>query len=177
MAASLPELPAARRAALAAKAGVAPADAALVVDRGLDGLVGAAIERGADPRLALARAANELAADIEAARALDPAAFTALLRMEADRRLTATQAKSVLAELLASGGDPVEIAAAAGYEALGGGVLAEAVDAAVAAHPAEWARLQGGEQKLMGFFVGKVMAATRGRADGRAVTEALRTRL
>ncbi|HYX44722.1 MAG TPA: Asp-tRNA(Asn)/Glu-tRNA(Gln) amidotransferase subunit GatB [Acidimicrobiales bacterium] len=177
VAASLPQLPAARRAALAARAGVTPAEAALVVDRGLDGLVEAAIEGGADPRLALARAANELTADLEGARALDPNAFTALLRMEADRRLTATQAKSVLAELLAKGGDPEQIAAAAGYEALGGDVLAETVDAAVAAHPAEWARLRGGEQKLMGFFVGKVMAATRGRADGRAVTEALRARL
>jgi aspartyl-tRNA(Asn)/glutamyl-tRNA(Gln) amidotransferase subunit B len=177
VAGALPALPAARRAALAAKAGVTPAEAALVVDRGLDGLVEAAIEGGADPRLALARAANELAADLDAARALDPAAFTELLRMEADRRLTATQAKAVLAELLASGGDPVEIAKAAGYEALGGDVLLEAVEAAVAAHPAEWARLQGGEQKLMGFFVGKVMAATKGRADGRAVTEALRARL
>jgi aspartyl-tRNA(Asn)/glutamyl-tRNA(Gln) amidotransferase subunit B len=177
VAAGLPTLPAARRAALAAKAGVTAAETALVVDRGLDGLVDAAIEGGADPRLALARAANELAADLDAARALDPTAFAALLRMEADRRLTATQAKSVLAELLASGGDPAQIAAAAGYEALGGDVLAEAVDTAVAAHPAEWARLKGGEQKLMGFFVGKVMAATRGRADGRAVTEALRARL
>ncbi|HWC09868.1 MAG TPA: Asp-tRNA(Asn)/Glu-tRNA(Gln) amidotransferase subunit GatB [Acidimicrobiales bacterium] len=174
---TLPVLPAARRESLAAKAGVAPAEVALVVDRGLDDLVEAVIDGGADPRLALARAANELAADLDRARALDPAAFTALLRMEADRRLTATQAKSVLAELLSSGGDPAEIAAAAGYEALGGDVLAEAVDAAVAAHPAEWARLRDGEQKLMGFFVGKVMAATRGRADGRAVTEALRTRL
>jgi aspartyl-tRNA(Asn)/glutamyl-tRNA(Gln) amidotransferase subunit B len=177
VAASLPLLPSARRAALAAKAGVTPPEVALVVDRGLDGLVEAAVDAGADPRLALARAGNELAADLERARVLDPAAFTALLRMEGDRRLTATQAKSVLAELLASGGDPEEIAAAAGYEALGGDVLAEAVDAAVAAHPGEWARLRHGEQKLMGFFVGKVMAATRGRADGKAVTDALRARL
>ncbi len=116
-------------------------------------------------------------ADLDAARRLVPAAFTALLRMEAERRLTATQAKAVLAELLASGGDPAGIAAAEGVEALADDVLASAVDAAVAAHPAEWERLTGGEQKLMGFFVGKVMAATRGRADGRAVTEALRARL
>jgi aspartyl-tRNA(Asn)/glutamyl-tRNA(Gln) amidotransferase subunit B len=174
---TLPVLPAERRAELAAKAGVAPADVALVVDRGLDHLVAAAIDQGAEPRLALARAANEVAADLQAALSLDPSGFAALLRMEEDGQLTATQAKQVLAELLAHGGDPAEIAKARGFEALGGDTLAAAVDAAVAAHPAEWERLAGGEQKLIGFFVGKVMAATSGRADGKAVTQLLRQRL
>jgi aspartyl-tRNA(Asn)/glutamyl-tRNA(Gln) amidotransferase subunit B len=177
VAATLPMLPAARRAELAAKAGVAPPDVALVVDRGLDRLVEAAIDGGADPRLALARAANEVAADLQAGLSLDPGAFTGLLRMEADGRLTATQAKQVLSELLAHGGDPAAIAEARGFEALGGDTLAAAVDAAVAAHPAEWERLAGGEQKLLGFFVGKVMAATAGRADGKAVTGLLRERI
>ncbi|HEX2273105.1 MAG TPA: Asp-tRNA(Asn)/Glu-tRNA(Gln) amidotransferase subunit GatB, partial [Acidimicrobiales bacterium] len=177
VAATLPALPASRRAQLAAKAGVAPADVALVVERGLDRLVEAAIDQGADARLALARAANEVAADLEAGLSLDPVAFAALLGMEADGRLTATQAKQVLSELLARGGDPGEIAKARGFEALGGDTLAAAVDAAVAAHPAEWERLAAGEQKLIGFFVGKVMAATAGRADGKAVTQLLRQRL
>ncbi|HEV3401415.1 MAG TPA: Asp-tRNA(Asn)/Glu-tRNA(Gln) amidotransferase subunit GatB [Acidimicrobiales bacterium] len=177
VAATLPMLPAARRAELASKAGVAPPDVALVVDRGLDRLVEAAIDGGADPRLALARAANEVAADLQAGLSLDPGAFAGLLRMEADGRLTATQAKQVLSELLAHGGDPAEIAEARGFEALGGDTLAAAVDAAVAAHPAEWERLAAGEQKLLGFFVGKVMAATAGRADGKAVTRLLRERI
>ncbi len=177
VAATLPELPAARRAALAAKAGVAPGDVALVVEQGLDRLVEAAIDGGADPRLALARAANEVAADLDAGLVVDPAAFTALLQMESQRRVTPTQAKQVLAELLANGGDPARIAADHGFEALADDALQEAVDAAVAAHPREWARFSGGDHKLTGFFVGKVMAATGGRADGRAVTAALRSRL
>jgi len=177
VAAALPALPSHRRAALAAKAGVTPGDVALVVDQGLDSLVSSAIDAGADPRLALARAANEVAADLTAGLVLDPAAFTALLRMESERRVTATQAKQVLATLLADGGDPAEIAAALGFEALADDVLESAVAAAVAAHPREWERFAGGDQKLTGFFVGKVMAATGGRADGRAVTAALRARL
>jgi aspartyl-tRNA(Asn)/glutamyl-tRNA(Gln) amidotransferase subunit B len=96
--------------------------------------------------------------------------------MEGDGRLTATQAKAVLAELVAAGGDPEEIARAKGFEALGGDVVAGAVDAAIAAHPGEWERYAGGEAKLAGFFVGKVMAATAGKADGKAVTALLRAR-
>ena len=146
---------------------------ATVVQLGLDGLVTAAIQAGADGRLALNRAANELAHKAVP----DTESFVKVLRMEGDGRLTATQAKAVLAELAASGGDPEAIAAAKGFEALEGDVVAAAVDAAIAANPGEWERYAGGEAKLAGFFVGKVMAATKGKADGKAVTALLRERL
>ena len=173
--AALPVLPADRRASLAAAAGVAAHDpaVAIVVQQGLDGLVAAAIEAGVEGRLAMSRAANELANRT----APEPAAFVHVLRMEGDGRLTATQAKAVLGEVVASGGDPEGIARAKGFEALGGDVVAAAVDAAIAAHPGEWHRYAAGEAKLAGFFVGKVMAATRGKADGKAVTALLAERL
>jgi aspartyl-tRNA(Asn)/glutamyl-tRNA(Gln) amidotransferase subunit B len=173
--AALPALPAERRAALAAAAGVPGGDPSLatVVQQGLDELVTAAVAAGADGRLALNRAANELAN-----RTVPEAgAFAAVLKMEAGGALTATQAKAVLAEMVATGGDPAEIARAKGFEALEGDAVAAAVDAAIAAHPGEWERYAGGEAKLGGFFVGKVMAATKGKADGKAVTAILRDRL
>ena len=175
--ASLPALPAERRVTLASRAGVAPADVATVVSLGLDGLVTSAIEAGADARLALARASNEVAADIGRAPSLDVGAFARVLVMEGEGRLTATQAKQVLGELLASGGDPEGIARAHGFEAMGDDALASVVDEVIAAHPAEAERLRGGESKLTGFFVGKVMAVTAGKADGKAVTRLLRERL
>jgi aspartyl-tRNA(Asn)/glutamyl-tRNA(Gln) amidotransferase subunit B len=173
---ALPALPAGRRAALLAAAGLdasAAAAVATVVQHGLDGLVLTAIEAGVDGRLAVNRAANELASGVPP----DPAAFVAVLKMESAGRLTATQAKAVLAELVASGGDPEAIAVARGFEALDGDVVAGAVDAAIAASPGEWARYAGGEAKLAGLFVGKVMAATKGKADGKAVTALLQERL
>lgn len=173
--AALPALPADRRLALAQVAGVPATEAAVgtVVAQGLDDLVTAAVGAGADGRLALNRAANELAHK----PAPDAAAFAKVLVMEGEGRLTATQAKAVLAEVVAGGGDPEEIARARGFEALGDDVVAGAVDAAIAAHPGEWERYAGGEAKLAGFFVGKVMAATSGKADGKAVTALLRERL
>ncbi len=44
----------------------------------------------------------------------------------------------------------------------------------VAAHPEEWKRYVEGEDKLVGFFTGEVMRATKGRADGKAVAAELR---
>ena len=169
----LPELPAARRARLADAAGVAPAAAALVVELDLDDLVHAAIAAGGDARVALNRAGNEVAADIDAARRLDEGAFASLVRMESAGELTPTQAKQVLAQLLAEGGDPAEIAKARGFEAMAAGALESIVDQLIAEHPDEWERFKGGNGKMKGFFVGKVMAATNKQANGKDVNALL----
>ncbi|MHB8670116.1 MAG: Asp-tRNA(Asn)/Glu-tRNA(Gln) amidotransferase subunit GatB [Acidimicrobiales bacterium] len=157
-----------------------PASVALLVERGLDELVLGAIDAGVDARLALTRAANELAALPEQdVRRLGVGGFAKVLRMEASGALTSTQAKQVLAALVAPGApaDPEAIARSLGFEALGSDALTAALEEAIAAHPGEWARLGEGDAKLMGFFVGKVMAATAKKADGKAVTAAIRSRL
>jgi aspartyl-tRNA(Asn)/glutamyl-tRNA(Gln) amidotransferase subunit B len=140
-----------------------------VVDLGLDPLVLAAAAAGVPPGLALARTANEAANDAEAARNLDVESYVALLSLEADGSLTPTQSKAVLAEMLAQGGHPADIAAAKGYEAMSEDSLVTAVADVVAAYPDEWARYCDGDQKVGGMLIGKVMGATKGQADGKAV--------
>ena len=174
--AELPVLPAERRTALADAAGVAhntPA-VAIAVERRLDGLAVAAIAAGGDPLRVLTHVEHNLA--VEGAEGLDPAGLAALVSMETAGELTATQAKDVLAEMVATGGDPAAIAKAKGYEAMGADDLATAVDGVISANPDQWARFVDGEGKLMGFFVGEVMRATKGQADGKAVTALLRQR-
>jgi aspartyl-tRNA(Asn)/glutamyl-tRNA(Gln) amidotransferase subunit B len=145
-----------------------------VVDLGLDDLVTAAVAAGVSAGLALARTANEAATDAPGARRLDPGDYVALLTMEASGSLTATQAKAVLADLLAAGGgDPAALAKARGFEAMSEDSLVTAVAEAVAAHPDEWERYRQGEDKLAGFFTGKVMKATKGQADGKSVAAEL----
>ena len=60
------------------------------------------VEKGAEARLAVARAANELAASPEAARSLEPEAFRALLAMEAELR----QSRAYLAARMAGPDTP-----------------------------------------------------------------------
>ncbi|MGH9079468.1 MAG: Asp-tRNA(Asn)/Glu-tRNA(Gln) amidotransferase subunit GatB, partial [Acidimicrobiales bacterium] len=182
---TLGPMPATRRAHLIGlldEAGRVPGpqldQVATVVDLGLDPLVVAAVAGGVRPRLALARTANEVATDPEAARHLDPEPYVALLHMEAAGTLTVTQAKAVLADLLAAGGgDPSAMAAARGFEAMSDESLVATVAGVVAAHPGEWSRYRDGDEterkKLSGFFVGHVMRATGGQADGKAVTTEL----
>jgi aspartyl-tRNA(Asn)/glutamyl-tRNA(Gln) amidotransferase subunit B len=147
-----------------------------VVDLGLDGLVIAAHDEGADFRLALARAANEAAAKPEAALLLEPSAFASLVSLESSAALSATQAKQVLAEMLEGGGDPSAIAARLGFEALADDEVARILDAIVAANPAEWTRFLDGDEKVTQFFLGQVMRSTKGRANGKVVAEELARR-
>ncbi len=171
VAAELPPMPAARRHRLAEAAGVDTADVALVVERSLDDLSLAAIEAGADAGRVLVHATQNLS---EEAAALDPAAFAELVLMETGGDLTATQAKQVLADMVGSGRPPAEIAAERGFEAMDSGDLHSIVDGIVESHPDEWRRFVEGDQKVMGFFVGQVMKATQGQADGKAVSARLR---
>jgi aspartyl-tRNA(Asn)/glutamyl-tRNA(Gln) amidotransferase subunit B len=185
---SLPLLPGDRRQALSAATGwtadttdvgLAPnADQIVtVVDQELDALVLDTVALGGDARRAINRAANELAgATPDMVGRLTAANFAALLQLETDGKLTSTQAKAVLADMLDSGGNPAEIASTKGFEALDTSVLEGLVDELIAAHPAEFARLQGGDPKVAGFFVGAAMKRSGGKADGKAVTALLRSR-
>ena len=182
VAASVGPMPAERRAKLAALFGPGPVgharadQIATVVEHRLDELVTAAAGAGVDSALALARTSNEASSAPDAARLLDVPAFIALLRMEQDKKLSATQSKAVLIDMLENGGDPAEIARRRGFEALETGSLETVVADVLAAHPEAWLRYQAGEDKLVGFFTGEVMKATKGRADGEAVAAELRRR-
>jgi aspartyl-tRNA(Asn)/glutamyl-tRNA(Gln) amidotransferase subunit B len=179
---SLGPMPADRRATLVAALGGDPSAAEVdqinaVVDLGLDDLVNAASDAGAPASLALVRAANEVAAQSEAGSRLDAGAFASLLTMEAGGTLSATQSKAVLGALLErGGGDPAAVATEMGFEAMAAGSLAAVVDEVVAANPGEWARFVDGDDKLMGFFTGKVMEATAKKANGKDVAAELRRR-
>ena len=178
VAAALPPMPAERRARVAEASGL-PTDSdgvVTVVRLDLDGFVVAAAGAGADAALAVRRLVNEAAADVERARHLDPDAFCRLLLMEGKGELTTAQARDVLRHLLAEGGDPVSIAQHLGFEAMSGDAVAAAVDEVIAANPSEWDRFVHGEDKLQGLFVGKIKAATQGKADLKAVAALLRDR-
>ena len=109
---------------------------------------------GHRPRLALARAANEVAAEGEAGLAL-PADVVRRAARTSRRSgaLSATQSKAVLNELVAAGGgDPAALAKEMGFEALGADTLAAVVADVVAAHPDEWERYVEGDDKLSGVL-------------------------
>ena len=63
-----------------------------------------------------------------------------------------------------------------GFEAMDTGELDALLDGIIAANPDEWERFCGGDGKVTGFFVGQIMKATQGKADGKVVTALLNSR-
>ena len=173
---SLPMLPAARRERLAAASGLAVDSeaVAVLVERGQDDFAFAVDEAGGDLTTAVKRL-SQLSADLDVAN-VSAEHVAELTVMERDGELTASQATTVLDELVDNGADgdgPREIAAAHGFEAMDTSELESMVDDAIAAQPDAWAKFCAGEGKAMGALVGHIMKASRGQADGKLVSQLL----
>ena len=173
--ASLPSLPAERREHLAVTTGQAADSEAVmsVVERGQDHYVLAVGHVGGDTARALVYVKEAFAE-----QGTDPAVpavdLAALTNLEVEGKVTATQAKAILAELIANGGgDAAAIAAAKGFEAIDTSALEAVVDQAIADQADAWAKFCAGDGKAMGAIVGAVMKATQGKADGKIVTALL----
>ena len=176
--ASLPMLPRERRQRLSAATGaVADGEAVMVVvERGQDDYVLAVGEAGADVARALVHV-KEAYAEQGSAPTVPAADLARLISMETSGALTATQAKTVLAEIVeAGGGDATAIASAKGFEAMDTSELEAMVDDVIASNADAWAKYCGGEDKAMGALVGAIMKSSKGKADGKAVTALLQAK-
>ncbi len=176
--AALPVLPAARRQALAELCGVDKdgESAFVVVERGQDEYVREVVSSGGDPRRSVVYVQQAFAEQGPTPKvpAKDLATLTIL---ERDAKVTSTQAKTLLTDLIeAGGGDVVAMAAKRGFEALDIGALEAMVDAAIAAEPSAWQKYCDGEEKALGALVGAIMKSSKGKADGKAVTAILQSK-
>ncbi len=171
---SLPKLPRQLRQGLL-NLGANSEAAALITNRGLAPLVEETVAKGADAKQVLTHAENNLA--IEGAAELDATAFADLVKMQTGGELSATQAKTVLADMVTTGKTPAELAKQHGFEAMDSSALEATVDEIIAANPDEWQKFCEGDPKvrgkLQGFFTGQVMKATRGQANGKLVNQLL----
>jgi aspartyl-tRNA(Asn)/glutamyl-tRNA(Gln) amidotransferase subunit B len=176
--AALPVLPAARRQALAELCGVDKdgESAIVVVERGQDDYVREVISAGGDARRAVIYVQQAFAEQGPSPKvsAKDLAALTVL---ERDAKVTSTQAKTLLTDLIESGGgDVLAMAAKRGFEALDTSAVEAMVDAAIAAEPGAWQKYCSGEEKALGALVGAVMKSSKGKADGKVITALLQAR-
>ena len=175
---AMPLLPGARRARLAAMTAVAPDSEAImvVVERGQDDYVLAVADAGGDVSRALIHV-KEAFSDLGSTPTVSARDLAGLTTLEIAGKLTATQAKAVLVDLVAAGGgDAAAIAAAKGFEAMNTSAVEVIVDQVIEDNTGAWTKYCNGEDRALGALVGAAMKASLGKADGKVVTAILQAR-
>jgi len=176
--AALPILPAARRQALAELCGVDKdgESAIVVVERGQDDYVREVISAGGDARRAVIYV-QQAFAEQGASPKVSAKDLAALTVLERDSKVTSTQAKTLLTDLIeAGGGDVAAMATKRGFEALDTSAVEAMVDAAIAAEAGAWQKYCNGEEKALGALVGAIMKSSKGKADGKVITALLQAK-
>jgi aspartyl-tRNA(Asn)/glutamyl-tRNA(Gln) amidotransferase subunit B len=178
--AGLPELPAERRARLAAATGL-PAKEVGWLARDPEVLAYfEAVAAGRDPKVAAAWVMGELQRNLRefdhtlASNPVGPERLGQLLDLLAAGTVSATAAKDVLAEMFSSEASPATIVERKGLAQISDtGELEAVVARVVAANPDLAEKFRGGKRGVLGAMVGQVMRETRGRANPKLVSDLL----
>jgi aspartyl-tRNA(Asn)/glutamyl-tRNA(Gln) amidotransferase subunit B len=184
--ATLPELPDEKRERFATQYGLTAYDAGvLTAQRALADYYEAVTNATrASAKIAanwvigeLTAALNREGLDIGGSR-VSPTALAALLDRIADGSISGKIAKEVFEALWLGEGTVAEIIDKRGLTQISDAASIDAlVDQVIAANPAQAEQFRAGKQQVLGFLVGQVMKASKGKANPQQVNEALRKKL
>jgi aspartyl-tRNA(Asn)/glutamyl-tRNA(Gln) amidotransferase subunit B len=182
---SLPELPEARRSRFVRQHGLPAYDAGvLTADRDLADYFEACLKLFPPPKPVSNWVMGPLLGLLNAGglgidrSPIAPGELAGLLRLIDAGAISGKTAKSVFDEMAASGKTARAIVQEKGLAQISdAGAIEKIVQEVLAANPKEAEACRSGKTKLMGFFVGEVMKATRGQANPKAVNELLRNML
>ena len=125
----------------------------------------------------LFRLLKEAGANIAAIK-VAPKDLVALIQLLDKGIINTTVAKQVFEEMFASGQAPGEIVKAKGLAQISDGdELSRIVDEIIAANPKPVAEYRDGKDAVLGFLMGQVMRATRGKANPKMVSGLLRAKI
>ena len=180
----MPELPEAMQARFVRDYALSAQDAiALTASRDIASYFEAAA-RNAEPKMVANWMLGEVAAalnrsELDIAHApVAPAYLAQLLKRIADDTISGKIAKDVFDAMWAGEGDPDAIIDKRGLRQISDeGAIEKIVDDAIAANPAIVAEYKAGKEKAFNSLVGKVMAASRGKANPSQVNSILKRKL
>lgn len=181
--ASLPELPDDKKARFISQYGLNAYDAGVLVAEREPADYFEAAAKGRDAKLVanwitgeLFGALNKLGKDI-AQSPISAGQIGELAGLIGDQTISGKIAKDVFAIMLETGHAPARIVEERGLrQVTDTGAIEAAIDAVIAANPAKADEVKA-KPKLMGWFVGQVMAKTQGKANPQAVNDLLKARL
>ena len=184
--ATLPELPTEKHARFVSAFSLSNYDAdVLTSSRDMADYFEAAVTAGGEAKQCanwvmgeLSAALNKADLDITASP-INPAQLGGLLARISDNTISGKIAKQVFDALWAGEGDSADavIEAKGLKQVTDSGAIEAMVDEILAKNPSQVAEFRGGKEKMMGFFVGQVMQASKGKANPGQVNEILRQKL
>ncbi len=182
---SLPELPEARRGRFVQQFGLPAYDAGvLTADRELADYFEACLKLFPQPKPVSNWIMGPLLGLLNAAglgidrSPIPPGELAALLGLIESGAISAKIAKTVFDEMAASGKAARVIVAEKGLAQISDtDTIEKVIREVLAANPKEVEAFRQGKTKLVGFFVGEVMKATRGQANPKAVNDLLKKTL
>ncbi|HVF26906.1 MAG TPA: Asp-tRNA(Asn)/Glu-tRNA(Gln) amidotransferase subunit GatB [Pyrinomonadaceae bacterium] len=182
---AMPELPDVRRKRFMEEYELAYNDAAqLTSERALGDYYERAAKAAGNPRGASNWLRSELLRELEAASMtiddspVKPEELGALVRLVDEGSISGKQGKEVLIEMFASGKSAATIVEERGLVQVSDtGEIEKIIDDVLAANPQQLAQYRGGKETLIGFFVGQIMKASKGKANPKVVNELLKNRL
>ena len=181
---SLPELPDQKKHRFMGEYGLSVDDAAQLIAERETAEYFEAVARGRDPKIAanwvtgeLFGALNRTDTELTDSR-VGANMLGKLVDLIGDGTLSNRLAKEVFEIMFETGDDPEKIVEERGLKQVTDtGAIEAAVDAAIAAGAAQVEQYKGGNEKILGWFVGQVMKSTQGKANPQAVNEILRKKL
>lgn len=183
--ATVPELPHAKRARFASDYGLRTDRIdALVADRKVADYFEATVSAGAEPAAAanwvqgdVLRTLNERRIDIAELKTT-PENLAALLKLIDTGAISANIARDVFATMAESGASPDAVVEQQGLAQISESSEIEGlIVRVISERPDEVARYRSGDRKLLGFFMGQIMKATRGQANPKLANQLLRQKL
>ncbi|SDN41219.1 aspartyl/glutamyl-tRNA(Asn/Gln) amidotransferase subunit B [Lutimaribacter pacificus] len=183
IAASLPELPDAKKARFVTELGLSEYDAGVLTAEVANADYFEKVAGGRDGKMAANWVINELFgrlkkddADITASP-VSPAQLGGIIDLIARGDISGKIAKDLFEIVYTEGGDPAEIVETRGMKQVTDtGAIEAAVDQIIAENPAQVEKAQA-NPKLAGWFVGQVMKATGGKANPKAVNDIVQQKL
>lgn len=182
IAASMPELPEARRRRFIAEYAIPEYDAALLTQtRGVADYFEETARQSGNAKAAsnwvmgeVLRNMKERAIGIEAVP-ITPAALAGLIGIVEQGTISSTVSKDVFAKMYDTGRAAAEIVAADGLAQISDSSSIEPiVQRVLAAHPDVVAEIKAGKDRKFQFLVGQVMKETKGKGDPKLVTDLMR---
>src|SRR5436190_994689 len=183
--ATMPELPEARRRRFMEQYGLSFSDASqLTSERSLADYYEHAAEASRNPRATANWIRTELLRELEVANlsaADSPVAaeeLGALVRLIDEEKISGKQGKDVLVEMFKTGKTAQTIIEEQGLVQVSDtGEIDQLIDSVIEANPGPLAGYRSGKEALLGFFVGQVIKASKGKANPKVVNERLRAKL